>query len=245
MPSTMLKVGELARRTGVSIRTLHYYDEIGLLAPSYHSAAGHRLYTLADVARLQQIKSLQALGFALEQVRDCLQRRDFSPRDLIDRHLQRLREQCALQQRLCTRLEALATHLNAAETVSVEEFLQTIEVTTMIEKYYTPEQLAEIQERGRQLGGEGIQKAEAEWKELIAQVRAEMEFGTDPAAETMQGLADRWMALVRAFTGGNPGIEQSLRNMYQQEPAVAQKSGLDPALSEYIGRAIAVRRGKP
>ena len=55
-----LKVGELARRTGLTVRTLHHYDEIGLLRPSLHTDSGHRLYTGRDVARLQQVLSLRA-----------------------------------------------------------------------------------------------------------------------------------------------------------------------------------------
>ena len=73
-------MGELAKRTGVTVRTLHHYDEIGLLRPSRHTESGHRLYTAVDVARLQRILSLRQLGFALEEVRDCLDRPGFSPR---------------------------------------------------------------------------------------------------------------------------------------------------------------------
>src|SRR5689334_2659968 len=113
MRSPPWKVGELAQRTGLSVRTLHWYDEIGLLTPSCHTETGHRLYTAADVARLQQIKSLRQLGLSLEEVRDCLERGDFSPLDLIERHLARLREQMELQRRLCERLEAIAAPLRA------------------------------------------------------------------------------------------------------------------------------------
>ena len=88
-----LKVGELARRTGLTVRTLHHYDEIGLLKPSLHTAAGHRLYTAADIARLQQVLSLRQLGFSLEQVRDCLDRPGFSPLEVIRLHVARLLEQ--------------------------------------------------------------------------------------------------------------------------------------------------------
>src|SRR5690349_7809741 len=101
-----LKVGELARRTGLTVRTLHHYDEIGLLKPSLHTEAGHRLYTAGDIARLQQVMSLRQLGFTLEEIRDCLGRADFSPRKVIGLHLARLREQMALQRQLCARLEA-------------------------------------------------------------------------------------------------------------------------------------------
>ena len=53
------RVGELAREAGLSVRALHYYDEIGLLSPSRRTDSGHRLYTAGDVVRLQRIKSLQ------------------------------------------------------------------------------------------------------------------------------------------------------------------------------------------
>ena len=59
-----MKVGELAKRTGLSIRTLHYYDEIGLLQPSETTPSGHRVYGANELARLQRIKSLRQLGFS-------------------------------------------------------------------------------------------------------------------------------------------------------------------------------------
>lgn len=61
-------VGQLAERIGVSVRTLHHYDEIGLLVASGRSVAGYRLYTEADVARLQQVVVYRRLGFALEEI---------------------------------------------------------------------------------------------------------------------------------------------------------------------------------
>src|SRR4051794_32555529 len=112
-----LKVGESARRTGLTIRTLHHYDELGLLRPSGHTESGHRLYTAADVARLQQVLSLRQLGFSLDEVRACLDRPGFSPPEVIRLHLARLREQIDWQKKLCVRLEALALHFGAAEEV--------------------------------------------------------------------------------------------------------------------------------
>src|SRR5437762_852408 len=134
-----LKVGELARRTGLTIRTLHHYDEIGLLKPSLHTESGHRLYTADDVARLQQVLSLRQLGFGLEEVRHCLDRPGFSPLEVIGLHVARLREQIELQRGLCERLEALAEHFRPAGNVSADEFVQTIEVMTMVANYYRPE----------------------------------------------------------------------------------------------------------
>src|SRR5947209_3165062 len=142
-----LKVGELARRTGLTIRALHHYDEIGLLKPSLHTEAGHRLYTAGDVARLQQVVSLRQLGLSLEEIRDCLDRPGFSPLEVIDLHLARLREQIKSQRRLCERFEAIATRLRTAGEVSADEFLRAIEEMIMIETYFTPEQRELIRDR--------------------------------------------------------------------------------------------------
>lgn len=234
-----LKVGELAGRTGLSIRTLHHYDEIGLLSPSARTASGHRLYTAADIARLHHILSLKQLGFSLEEISGVLDRPGFSPLSVVELRLARAREQLAEQRKLCERLEAIATRMRASEEVSSDDFLQTIEVMTMFEKYYTPEQLQELEARKKALGDEAIEQVQAEWPRLMARVREEMERGTDPASEPVRALATRWRELVRAFTGGNPGIEKSLKTMYQQEPGMAARQGLDPKLSEYIGKAMA------
>ncbi|HEV3164729.1 MAG TPA: MerR family transcriptional regulator [Isosphaeraceae bacterium] len=221
MTPAFWKVGELARATGVSVRALHYYEEVGLLIPSHRTEAGYRLYGEADIARLQQIKSLRQLGFSLEEVSACLREPEFSALRVVEQHLARLREQLVLQQDLCRRLERIAAHLRLAEKVSAEELLQTIEGISMIEKYYTPEQLAEIKERGKQMGEEQIRQSEAEWQQIIDQIRAHMQMGTDSSSEEVQKLGRRCSELLREFTGGNPEIQKSLNAMWSQESNIA------------------------
>lgn len=236
------KVGELAKQTGLTVRALHHYDEIGLLTPSRRSASGYRLYDGDDVARLLQILSLRQLGFSLEEIRDCLAKPGYSLPRVLELHVSRLREGIELQRRLCSRLETMAQRLRSPEAVSVEEFLATMEAMTMFEKHYTEEQLRQLEERRKTLGEERIRQVEQEWPRLIAEVRAEMDKGTDPASETVQQLARRWMGLVREFTGGDPGIQQSLNRMYRDEPAVQQRTGIDPALSAYVQQALAAAK---
>ena len=149
-----VKVGELARRTGSTVRTLHHYDEIGLLKPSLLASSSHRPYATGDVARLQQILSLRQLGFSLEEISDCLDRPGFSPLEVVELHVAPLREQIRLQERLCDRLDAIAGRLRAAGEVSADDFLHTIEVMTMIEKVFPP-RTDETVRGGRQAGGAG------------------------------------------------------------------------------------------
>jgi DNA-binding transcriptional MerR regulator len=237
-PRKLWKVGELARLTGLSVRTLHHYDEIGLLCPWQRSESGYRLYGRSDVVRLGQIKSLRHMGFSLDEVRTFLTDDNWSPQRVIGLHLEQLKKQIALQQQLCTRLEALQARLQARQDVSAEEFIKIIEAINMSKNYFTPEQMQEIEERGRVLGAEKIREVEAEWPRLIEQVRAAMQRGDDPAGDHVQALARRWRELLEMFTGGNPEIQQSLNTMYQQETTVA---GMDTSdmreMGEYIGRA--------
>lgn len=234
------KVGELAKQTGLTVRTLHHYDTIGLLSPSHRTASGHRLYVEDDVARLQQVASLRNLGFPLEEIRGVLDDKRMSPLQVVRLHADRLRQQVRSQQRLVERLDALAQGLRTAETVSADQLIQTIEEITMFEKYYTPEQMDYLAQRREQVGEGRIKEVEAEWPRLMDQVRAEMDAGTDPCDPRVQEMARRWKGLIAEFTGGNEGIRQSLGNLYQNESTVhgMDVAGMRP-LMEYVGRARA------
>ena len=237
MQQRMMKVGTLAKKTGLTIRTLHYYEEIGLLSPSHRTASGHRLYRTEDIARLQQIVSLRQLGFALEDVRACLDQPDFSLRRTVELRLLRLREEIALQQRLHLRLEAMADHLRAGQDVSAEDLIQLIEVMTMIEQYYTPEQLEALKERRDQVGESRIQEVQQLWQELFAEFEEARQAGVDPAAPEVQALAQRAEALVGEFTGGDAGIRQSLNEAVKNETETMYEAwGITPEQGAYYGK---------
>jgi DNA-binding transcriptional MerR regulator len=67
-----MQIGEVAERTGLSLRTIRYYEEVGLVRPSSRTQGGFRLYTEPDVARLNLVKRMKPLGFSLEEMRDLL-----------------------------------------------------------------------------------------------------------------------------------------------------------------------------
>ncbi|MGH2411769.1 MAG: TipAS antibiotic-recognition domain-containing protein [Chloroflexota bacterium] len=160
---------------------------------------------------------------------------------IVELHLRRVQEQIALQQNLAGRLRSLAGQLSAGKELSATEIMKTIGVMTMtenIEKYYTAGQMQELRQRREQLGEERIHQAEAEWPVLIAQIRAAMERGDDPAGPDVPALGRRWGTLIREFTGGNPGIEHSLNAMYRSEQAVSERAGLDPDLLAYVQQAM-------
>lgn len=239
MTNALWKIGDLAKRTGVSVRTLHHYDQIGLLSPSHRTGSGHRLYGREEVIRLQQIISLRQMGFALDDIRRFLEQPGASARRVIEMQLARLRDTIERQQRLCRRLESLAARFDG--DAAIDDYLNAIEEMTMYEamyeKYFTKEQLDELAQRREMLGEEKMREVQEEWPRLIAAVRAEMDNGTDPKDPKVQALAKRWQELIEMFTGGNPAIAQSVANLYRGESQFQEQQGLDSSLSDYVRRA--------
>ncbi len=236
-----MKVGGLARRTGLSVRTLHHYDEIGLLAPAERTASGHRLYGQDEVRRLQQIASLRQLGLSLEDISACLDRSDYSLERVLDLQIQRIRQSLARQERLCRLLEALKARVERREDLGIEELAETIQMTVRLESYFTPEQSEQLQARRTEVGDARIQQVQEEWADLFAAYGSAMDRGADPASEEVLALARKSEALIAEFTGGDPGIRDSLNRMYRTEGGdnVMASHGMatPPGLWEYMGKA--------
>jgi MerR family transcriptional regulator, thiopeptide resistance regulator len=201
-----VKVGELARRTGLTVRALHHYDAIGLLKPSLYSEAGHRLYAAGDVARLQRIVSLRQLGFSLDEIRDCLDRPDFAPLAVVELHVARLKERIERERSLCAGLEMVASLLRTVGEVSTDDLLRTIEAMTTMENLYTPDQMKQFEEIAKKVGPEEIQAVQDGWTALFAELRANPNL--DPASPEARALADRWDELQERTKRGYEGYPQ-------------------------------------
>jgi DNA-binding transcriptional MerR regulator len=238
-------VGHLARATGLTVRTLHHWDEIGLLRPAGRSGAGHRRYSDEDVARLYRIVALRRLGLSLDDVGEALDAEGPDLRAAVAAHLARVERQLAAQRELRRRLVGILDAFDRLDGPSTDQIIDAIEVMTMAERYYTPEQLEQLAERREELGDARIRDYEQEWAELLAAMERERAAGTDPADPGVQALAARWRELIAAFTGGDMGIHDSLNRMYEGEGVErASRGAVSPELFEYARRAIEVTPGE-
>jgi DNA-binding transcriptional MerR regulator len=161
----MRRIGEVAAATGLKVRTLHHYDEIGLLAPSGRTEAGYRLYSDDDVRRLYRIVALRRLGLALGEIAALLEDDGHGgatgdPRALIRAQLERLDAEAVARGALRARLTRLLRAVESADGAAPELFLEAIEGMTMVERYYTPEQLKTLERRRQELGDDAIRHAE-------------------------------------------------------------------------------------
>jgi DNA-binding transcriptional MerR regulator len=245
-----VQVGALAKAAGLTVRTLHHYDAIGLLVPDERSSSGRRLYSAENVRRLYRIVALRRVGLALDEVAAVLDR-DPDLIGAVRAHLARVEQSLELQQRLHRTLTRMMAQLEQHREPTVDQFIQAIEETTMSERYYTPSQLDQLAKRREELGEEGMRRAEREWAALIDRADTERAAGTKPDDPRMLALARQWRALIEQFTGGDEGIGHSLATMYRErEPQAASRGMVDPELMTFVGQALAASpatrtRGRP
>ena len=241
------RIGELAEATGTSVRALHHYDRLGLLPPRDRSPSGYRLYGREEVERLYVIVALRELGMSLADIGSYLD--EAAPEDprstlavVAERHLASVRRDLQRQREIERRLEDLLGSLASSADPSIADVRTILEGISMHNKYYTPEQLAELKERRDELGDEGMARAQQDWQDLIREVAGEKDKGTDPSDPRMQALADRWQGLIEAFTGGDPGIRASLQKMHDDEGSEAASRGMvDPEVMTYMQAALQAR----
>ncbi|HEY3282852.1 MAG TPA: MerR family transcriptional regulator [Armatimonadota bacterium] len=240
-----LRAKGFARLAGVTVRTLHHYDRLGLLSPSRRTEAGYRLYGTADLARLHQITTLSLLGIPLKRIGDLLDRRALDlpaalrmQRTLLLERRRRLDEALRLLDRAQTRV---------GEARDREALLEALEAARMeretnvewVKGYYTEEQMADLSSRW---SPEVQAKAEKDWADLARDVEAAL--GEDPAGPVAQALADRHQDLIGQFTGGNPQIEENLQRLYadrQSWPSDLPATPWTEAHAEFIRLALAAR----
>ena len=169
------RIGELARETGLTVRTLHHYDQLGLLSPLSRTEGGHRCYTSGDVRRLHRIVALRSLGISLEEIGTLLDGEP-DPTGLLRRQLDVVEERIRKASDLRARLLDVLNNLGRNAEPSARQLLQLIEETVAMNEPMAPEQFAELKE------------------ELKRQVR---ELSDEDFAARSQKRDDAWNALSR------------------------------------------------
>ncbi|MDR8731038.1 MerR family transcriptional regulator [Burkholderia pseudomultivorans] len=228
-----LKVGELAKRSGLTVRTLHHYHAIGLLTPSARADNGYRLYDRDDIARLHQIQALRRFGLSLTEIGDYLNQPDAPLVDLVARQIASLDRQLAQTTQLRERLVGLHAQLAAGTEPELADWLTTLELMTVYDKYFSAAELASLPMYRKS------QTGDPEWIALVADVRALYDAGVPPEDERVRTLADHWMTLLVRDTNNDPRLLAKLNLMHEREPAMQSQIGISTVLRDYVLKAVA------
>lgn len=228
----LLKVGELAKKSGLTVRTLHHYDAIGLLTPSARADNGYRLYNRDDIARLHQIQALRGFGLSLADICAYLTQPDTPLAELIARQIAMLDRQIERAARLRGRLHDLRGLLMDGREPELADWLNTLELMTMFDRYFSQEELDRMPMYRK------TQTQTSEWTELVAEVRALMDADVPPGDARARTLADRWMTLLARDTNDDPRLLAKLNRMHDNEPSMQASIGISPELRDYVIRAF-------
>ncbi|HEX5596941.1 MAG TPA: MerR family transcriptional regulator [Micromonosporaceae bacterium] len=240
-------VGQVARFAGVTVRTLHHYDEIGLLSPSDRTSTGYRRYDDADLERLQQILFYRELGFSLEEIATILD----DPRADPAEHLRRQHELLTVRVK---RLQEMVTAIEFAMEASKLGIQLTPEERFEVFGDFNPEEYAaEAEERWggsdayrestRRAGRYGkeewlqIKAANEEWGRRLVAV---MESGAPADSPAAMELAEEHRQLIsRWFYECSYEIHTGLAEMYVADPRfTAYYEKIRPGMAAYLNEAI-------
>ncbi|MPZ81335.1 MAG: MerR family transcriptional regulator [Actinophytocola sp.] len=237
-------IGELARDSGLTVRALRHYDEIGLLSAGRRTAAGHRRYTEADVRRLYRIRALRGLGLPLEDVAAVLADGG-GMRDVLVAQLAALDGHAERRHRLRDQVRGLLERLDGAGMPDPTEFMTTLELMSMFETYFTQDQRDRLAARRTELGADAVEAAKREFQDVVTQ-GLELVRGGIPADDPRaHQLAERWDAVGAPFHDGDD-TKRAARSVWTDNSAAIAARMPWPAeelieLVAYLDRARSSR----
>lgn len=240
-------VGEVAGLANVTVRTLHHYDEIGLVSPSGRSGAGYRLYDDRDLERLQQVLFYRELGFPLDHIRALMSAPDF------DRG-RALREQRALLaaegERLGAMIRAIDTAIAAHEGGIVMSERDMFEVfgdfrpadhdDEVRARWGDTDAYKQSTARARKYGKDDWLKIKAEAEAIHAAFAAAMAGGAAPTSAAAAAIAEQHRQhITRWFYDCTPVIHRGLGEMFLADPRfTATWEAVAPGLAAYVSAAF-------
>lgn len=224
-------IGEMARASGMTVRALRHYDEIGLLSADERTASGHRRYTEHDVRRLYRVRALRALGLSLEEIAVVLadSAGDLAAmRDLLTAQLRGLEAHAVRIQQLTHRLHGLLEQIDGASMPDPDQFMTTLEMISVFETSFTTEQREQLARRRTALGPEAVEAAKTKWAGLVEELLRHVQDGTPVDDPQVKALVGRWDALASGFhSDGEDG---------ERTKAAARRTWEES--SEEIGRSL-------
>lgn len=233
-----LKIGELAKRAGLTVRTLHHYDAIKLLSPSVRTAAGARLYERSDLIRLHRIQTLKQIGYSLPDIRIVLDDTSISPLDIVRHQAGVLETQARQAQALVRKLRRLANQIALGGESEGSDWLDVLEMMTIYERHLTDDEIQALNNPKRG----AIQQLSKQWRQLVSEVEAAIQQKLSPDNPDVWALAWRWVQQVIAVTNNSAALAGKLKVLQEHEQRAQEILGIGPGMLKWIGQAIAHAR---
>ncbi|HMB23894.1 MAG: MerR family transcriptional regulator [Chloroflexota bacterium] len=239
----MFTVKQLSKLAGVTPRTLHHYDAIGLLKPSRVGENGYRYYGEESLLRLQQILFYRELGMPLEDIKKIMGRRDFDVLGALRSHKEALQKQVRRLNRLITTVDNTIDHLKGNHAMSNKAYFegfseeQQEKYAAEAEQMYDPETVRESNHKWKTYSAAKKESILAEGNAIYTDMIAVMPKGA--SSKEAQDIVERWRKHMDYFW--TPKLEQllDLSNGYNDDPRFkANFDKLHPQLAEFFREAV-------
>lgn len=234
------KIGEMTHRTGLTVRTLHFYEELGLIGPVSRTPSGHRLYQSADLIRIQQIKAYKQLGISLPEIKPLLGGSYSQLQSAVSKQLVQVQRQRQALEQLEARLQELDSALSSKSCNSdrLNDLLFTIlESMSMYEKYFEQAEIDAIH-TGQHTDENGKQTSmEDGWAQWCGELKSQIKAGAKPTDKSVQALMSHWDEMLEHLTGGDAQRLDAFNQLFHSEPQARADHGIDEQMYEFMGLA--------
>ncbi|WP_077036951.1 MerR family transcriptional regulator [Pelomonas sp. KK5] len=235
-------VGELARRSGITVRALHHYEKLGLLRPSGRSEGNnYRRYGDADVQTLHRILAYQQMGLALKDIAPLLGSEAPPLAELLARQITQAEAELGRQQKLLAMLRRVHARASAGGPELTDHLLALMTARRSYERWFSEEELEQVRQAQEALGEAGIARFRAAYQALLDAMRKLAGQGADPAGPAVRPVALQWIELTR----GMPDSEEMRRKgraMFAAEPELLKGSGFTLELLDFLDKAVEAAR---
>jgi DNA-binding transcriptional MerR regulator len=246
------QVKDVARLTGVSVRTLHHYDSIGLLVPGGRTTAGYRLYTDADLLRLQQILIGRELGLPLEEIQRSLDDPHFDRKAALLDQRQRLRDRARQADAMIRAIDAALATLDGSVTgeTAMADLFDGFDPSRYEEearqRWGGTEAFAETERRTKQYTRDDWQAIKAEQGEVYKTAFAALKAGKAASSDEAMNIAERHrLSIDRWFYPCSHRMHQGLASMYESDDRFRQSiDTYGEGLTTYLADAIRANAGR-
>lgn len=244
---TAMTVGQVAALVGVSVRTLHHWDQIGLAHPTGRTFSDYRVYSADDVARIQRVLVYREAGFPLAEVGRLLDDPALDEAAHLRRQRELLVERIAHLQEMVSAVEtmmeavSMGSKLTPAEKAEIFGTDWNPEYETEAEaRWGDSEQWAQSQQRAAQLSKEDWQRVKEQGDALDSEMAQAVRDGVEPGSDEANVLVERHRESIGQFYDCSHSMQVCLGKMYVGDPRFTDRyEAIQPGLTQWLHDAIA------
>jgi DNA-binding transcriptional MerR regulator len=241
-------VREFAKLTRTTVRTLHYYDQIGLLKPSFERPNGYRVYTDADLLKLQQIVTLKFMGFSLDEIRRLLDSKGYEAVRSLKIQAAAVRDEIGRLREASRAIEQVLARLEKDGRIHRQKLIKIMEVIQMgedvkkawQEKFLSEADLKKFEAIGKKYTPEAMAAYQNRWAALIDEVKKNLDL--DPSSDKAQDLGKRWTDLFNEAYGGFPELKPKIAEAYNTGAIPKEYNMIGPEVWAFIKKVHAAAK---